>query len=385
MIMCNKLTGKTAFTLVELLVVVAVILMLVAMLLPSIAGALESARAARCGMTLRQFGGGLAAYAAEYDDWIPGANTTGIAARIAGRTGDVDMLRRVSTPLQTYDWITPILRYETELGVTRAERFKTVLDDFGCPSQRCLRIDQLYGWDKSPDRDDFGSAEEGPWTEFPPASYLMPIHFQMWGQAYSTKAVATLTDPNGGTEEILADCPPDYLSVKHHGDYQSRMGRIGRPSRKIAGADGFRYLTDGDIADIDIIPQANFVETASHKFGCLSSNGAWWAGSQAYGVKKNTANWDGTIVTVSGNDPEAQGRNMIWSYRHGAVNRVKITSSVYDNEGEINALFFDGHVARLDDRMSREIEYWYPSGATVTGGPGANGGLRDCEDGYEVP
>lgn len=380
----NTYRRRDSFTLIELLVVVAILALLIAIMMPSLASARESARAARCGTTLRSLGTGLATYGSEFSGWIPSANTTGVAARIAGKAGDLNLLRSSATPLQTYDWITPVLRYETELGKNRAERFKTVLDDYGCPSQTMLRIDQPYGWSESPDKADFGTATDGIWREFPPVSYLMPIHFQLWGRQYLNYDIATWRSPAGRVYSLKADCPPEYFSAKHNGRYQSRMELLGAPARKVAGADGFRYLTSGDIADIDIIPHPNFVESGSHKFGCFSSNGAWWAGSQAYGVRNNTANWNGTVVNTTG-DPEAQGRNLIWSYRHGMTTRDKITSSVHDNSGEMNALFFDGHVARLNDRMSREIEYWYPSGSKVSGGPGANGGLLDYEDGYEVP
>jgi hypothetical protein len=48
----------------------------------------------------------------------------------------------------------------------------------------------------------------------------------------------------------------------------------------------------------------------------------------------------------------------------------------------MNALFFDGHVARLDDRASRNVEYWYPTGSTAQPG---QGGLTDVPADYEVP
>ena len=132
-----------------------------------------------------------------------------------------------------------------------------------------------------------------------------------------------------------------------------------------------RYLTaEGDV-DFDIDPDATW-------FGSFSSNGAWWAGSQAYGVQSGTGNWDGSPVNAGS---EAQGRNLPWSYRHGSATPRAMTQGVRDNAGEINAMFFDGHVARLDDRASRNIEFWYPSGTTANPG----GGLTDVPQNYEVP
>jgi len=81
-------------------------------------------------------------------------------------------------------------------------------------------------------------------------------------------------------------------------------------------------------------------------------------------------------------DPEAQGRNLAWSYRHHSSSGRPLTDGVRSNSGEINALFFDGHVERLDDRQSRDIEYWYPSGSTVIE---KSEGLTDVPDNYKVP
>lgn len=68
-----RLRKKTAFTLIELLVVISIIAMLLAILMPSLRKAKESARLVKCGTNLHSIGQALHLYANDYNDrLIPG-------------------------------------------------------------------------------------------------------------------------------------------------------------------------------------------------------------------------------------------------------------------------------------------------------------------------
>lgn len=70
------MTGKNKFTLLELLIVIAVIAILASLLLPALGKAVESARKASCQGNLKQIGASLALYASDQDGYIPAIYAT---------------------------------------------------------------------------------------------------------------------------------------------------------------------------------------------------------------------------------------------------------------------------------------------------------------------
>lgn len=352
-----------AFTLIELLVVVAIIALLISILLPSLSCARNQAKATKCGAMLKSLATGLTAYATENKDWIPGRNTTGVGffLEYAG-SNPVTGLRNSKTAVQTYDWMTSLLRYETgDLGNNRAERFQILVNRYQCPANASNRIDELYdlGLAASPDRDDFYAI-----TEWSPLSYLMPASFQIWGTA-DTGLVLARTQ--GGLSFFAKTYPTFWEVTAEH--YKSRLDQVGNQAEKIAIIDGNRFLTGDGVLDFDVNPNPDW-------FGSFTASSAWWAGSHEFGVRSPATNWDGDSVT-GGGFPEHQGRNLALSYRHGCSTGA-VPQSCQDNKGQVNAAYFDGHVARLGDRASRELRHWYPRGSVVRK---ANEGMTRAQNG----
>jgi prepilin-type N-terminal cleavage/methylation domain-containing protein/prepilin-type processing-associated H-X9-DG protein len=344
------------FTLVELLVVVSIIALLISILLPSLKGARDSAKRVACGATLAGFGKGILTYTSENNDWIPGINTSGFETwRLAyGSTPAViEALKKPNTPVQTFDWLTPIIRVQTKLPTGRPQRYRVVGSDYRCPSvkEKCI-----YWQTVSPKPVDFSQFQEETTARGPlySSSYLMPTHFQLWGQSsLTTKLGKPLILPFDITAKV-AD--PSWEVVVN--SYTSRINRVGPPAEKIAASDATRFLDKDGLLTIN-------PEIAPSVFGAFTTAGGWWRGSTEFG---DTKGWAGSSA--------------------GVPNQLPLT---FRHRNGIEATFFDGHVEALSRKQSTKIDYWYPKGGVVKKTeqgystlPGGGDGYATYQNGYVI-
>ncbi len=344
----------SGFTLIELLVVVAVISLLMSILLPSLECAREQARRVVCGTTLSSFGKGLTYYVQENSEFLPGVNTSGYAMQkywLSGENGQAEAFTDASMPVQNYDWITPIIRYsDTELPAKRAERWAFFWQErYACPSVGNTQS-VLYNPNSripGPEREDFKAIS---WRQ---NSYLMPTYFQLWGDRFERWQLGG----SAGQFEavpVSAKLPSDSWE-RNAEDFRSRLTQVGPLGRKLFVSDGTRYL------DRNNLPLDHDAKPIAGSFGAFTESGAWRSGATAFGVRAGSSRWGGGAV--SGGSP-SEGRNLPLSYRHGC-SRGDAGGDATRNQGEINGLFFDGHVDSLNDRDSREPHLWFPSGAKL--------------------
>lgn len=316
---------RRAFSLLELLAVIAMIALLISILLPSLRRAKDAARITKCAANLHGFAAGLSTYASEFDQWIPGLNTTGMAVWAAGLAGP-EALQQARLPVQTYDWISPIYRTQTHFPADRAARFRLLLDAYRCPSVNfwaILYVNRSAGEYQPIDHDVF-VADVQRSGAFRGGSYLMPEAFQRWGQR-DQQIVGT--EPSRRLPYTSRRNPTGTSKWEVEVEaYRSRIDEVGTPAEKIAVTDGTRYLPASLVLDFDHHHLPDF-------FGNFTCAGGWWKGSTAYGDIN-----------------ESKGKNLPLTYRH---------------RNGINALFFDGHAQWRSQKDSRKIDYWYPRGGVV--------------------
>ena len=112
-------SGKQCFTLIELLIVIAIIAILAAMLMPALSKARDKARTTQCVGNLRQIAATSLIYTSDYDGWMITVNANGV-------------------PVKTYvlkNW-GPVLWYlRTNKELPYVSKSATVRStDFVCPS-----------------------------------------------------------------------------------------------------------------------------------------------------------------------------------------------------------------------------------------------------------
>lgn len=308
------------FSLIELIIVIAVVSLMLMLLLPVISRARSAARTSVCSSNLRQAGVALHAYTRANEGYLPGPNTSGYRPTVQGP----------SRPIMKGDWMSPILGSELNLPESRNQRMIALFNhDFRCP-ENAFTYDGMY----------VGGFENKVYASYPGwpdpksisvNSYSSPLGFHLFESEEVAQRFGMDRDGWWAHNE-------DFAVSTEAAKYTFRLDQVGPPGEKIFAMDGSRYvMADGRLT-----------------FNIYNGNqrgGDNWVNRSPVLNARDLHN--GNPYKLNSEDPvDLHASSAAYTYRHPS--------------DTINSLFFDGHVELLDSKASRRPDFYYPSDSRVT-------------------
>ena len=301
--------GGEAFTLVELLVVVAIIALLVTILMPSLGRALALARRSVCLSHLRGAGNGMSLYAADFESWLPGPNTSGHELTVNYGNYDGQDVTAPTEPVQNMDWISPSMADALGLPAKRVDRLVAILNTaLRCPANKEMYAREYTGGGA-------GSVDVEP-GKIRYSSYSAALGFHVYREGHV------------GDRRDIQDTPVK-TRVQVPDDYRPSLEEVGTAADKVFAMDGARYVNSPTTvtfnAFIRQIRGGNFM---------------------LYGPATPLT---GDPFRLN-NDRTLRPENLRFAYRHN---------------GNINVVFFDGHCKTLGPVESLSTSLYFPKGSVV--------------------
>lgn len=239
--MPNRFRRGRAFTLVELLVVVAIIALLIGILIPAIGRVRATAQQTTCLAQLRGVGNAVNTYAAAWDGWLPGPHTSGSvtlgeAIYPPGYTNTTPSDEGPRTePMSNFDWWSPTLGDEFGLPENHFERFRAIVNQRArCPANT-RGID--HGW--------FGFSPDIT-TVYPDirfASYSMLVNFATWPEIEKPYNARIAARPEIAEAKLgVAPAGESATAAVYPAGYAPNINRIGKLSEKVVVMEGARSV-----------------------------------------------------------------------------------------------------------------------------------------------
>ena len=308
---------RSAFTLVELLVVISIIALLISILLPSLKSAREQAKTVKCMAHESGIAKAAAAYESEENDWIPGSpNTTG-SVFYPNANG-------TKAPVQDWDYAGPLAAVQMGMPLSsdRPTKFRQVTEGiFECPSNRIVS-------------DPFGSLPG--FTTQKMVSYNTLRNFMLYPSGVSSpidKSDGNLNGDRGRYPSAEGGQVGGSTEIPHH--YRPQVNAIGTPAEKVFISDSSRFTKDDGTVDHNTAIRA--------RSGGAFSDGGPTLQSVPGGSRNDF------LRAFDLSDPERR-----FTYRHP---RGRTPGLV--------AAFYDTHAEYMTEDRSRVPDPWWPKGTTL--------------------
>jgi prepilin-type N-terminal cleavage/methylation domain-containing protein/prepilin-type processing-associated H-X9-DG protein len=349
---------RSAFTLVELLVVIGIIALLISVLLPALSKARRAANTIACLANLRSIGQALTIYVTENQGYLPGSGLTtgaglwvGAATTAAKPTGATLLNMPPGDVIQCEDWIGPLARVmniplpPNTNAITRFIAY-CKLPQFLCPEY----INATWILSNQSDGTALGTPPQQAFSYCAAQAFFVKANVKNYTSSSGYTGNITMPNPSAPQgSSIYPNLPSGYFP---------KITKVGKTSAKIFCADGNR-ITYSDSNS----PTPQFVLSASPT--ATNQNSTIFSDLGAY--EGDSHAWDRTCVP--GNATVAQTYDVRpLSFRHG-------TQSGFQNDSSylINALFFDGHAETMASPDFSNPALWLPVGTLITDVTDASG------------
>jgi prepilin-type N-terminal cleavage/methylation domain-containing protein/prepilin-type processing-associated H-X9-DG protein len=320
---------RSAFTLVELLVVIGIIAILISILLPTLASARQAANGVQCLANLRSMGQAMVMYYGEYKGAIPGSGAT--SGRCIWNASYTPQYNATTVPpegpIDPFDYYAPLTRMMkirlpngSSLNVVDRYRDYMGLQQFLCPSYRGVLA--------------------GPFAGSPDAGTLQSVSYvTAWG------FLLTSGNPTPGVTGATRMSTGSTWPVMP-GGYGPKINKVGSPAEKVFAADGAKFSNNSTFPDYNLtLPMTSgWSSTNYSSFSNYSDFGPWSIATSSF-----DRSWAKGNTKAGPNDQ----RKLV--YRHGGK-----TANF-----RMNVLYYDGHAESLDEIASANPKLWLPKGSTM--------------------
>lgn len=311
------------FTLIELLVVIAIIALLLSISLPGLRRAKQAAQSVVCRSHLRGAGMGVTTYTVNWDNWLPGPNTSGLRAAKG-------ILPSVPTdPVQNVDWISPTMGDDLGFVAEKVPRLQSMFNtDLRCPANK-VKYDYAY-----------------------PGSIAGLDPQSLNYSSYSAAIVHHMLPLNGQTKGYVTDAEIRSMFRVGNG-YRPKLDQVGMPGRKVWAMDGARYYHPVNGTSFNDLSYQN-------DGGNFMITGP---------------------VFPRGGDPFLIDRPDLTNPNSWTLTEVA-ERLAYRHNKRINVVFMDGHCETLDMIESLKPTYYFPKGTYITPLGAASLQAPDVGSGY---